>query len=69
MNTISRDELKRKIDLKDDFLLVETLPATAYNHAHLPGAINLPSDKVSELAPQLLPDKNVQIVVYCGSPT
>jgi hypothetical protein len=27
--TISRDELKQKIDRKDDFLLVETLPATA----------------------------------------
>jgi len=39
--TISRDELKRKIDLKDHFLLVETLPATAYHHADLPGAINL----------------------------
>ena len=69
MNTISRDELKRKIDLKEDFLLVETLPLTAYHHAHLPGAINLPSDEVSELAPQLLPDKNAQIVVYCASPT
>ena len=69
MQTISRDELKRKIDQKDDFLLVETLPAVAYDHVHLPGAINLPPDKVSTLAPQLLPDKNAEIVVYCASPT
>ena len=67
--TISRDELKQKIDRKDDFLLVETLPATAYHHNHLPGAINLPPDRVSELAPQLLPDKGAEIVVYCASPT
>lgn len=66
---ISRDELKQKIDRKDDFILVETLPRTAYEHAHLPGAINLPSDQVSVLAPQLLPDKNADIVVYCASPT
>ena len=46
-NTISRDELKQKIDRKDDFFLVETLPATAYHHAHLPGAINLPPDLVN----------------------
>jgi len=32
--TISRDELKQKIDRKEDFLLVETLPATAYHHKH-----------------------------------
>lgn len=67
--TISRDELKEKIDRKDDFLLVETLPATAYHHNHLPGAINLPPDKVTTLASQILPDKNAEIVVYCASPT
>lgn len=67
--TISRDELKQKIDRKDDFRLVETLPATAYHHNHLPGAINLPPDQVTTLASQLLPDKSADIVVYCASPT
>ena len=66
--TISRDELKQKIDRKDDFILVETLPKLSYEHAHLPGAINLPSDQVNALAPKLLPDKNADIVVYCASP-
>lgn len=69
MQTISREELKRKIDRKDDFVLVETLAEIAYDHAHLPGAINLPPDKLSKLAEQLLPDKNAEIVVYCASPT
>lgn len=62
--TISRDELKQKIDRGDNFLLVETLPATAYHHNHLPGAINLPPDSLSKLASQLLPDKGSEIVVY-----
>ena len=69
IKTISRAELKQKIDQRDDFLLVETLPPTAYDHNHLPGAINLPPDKVKELASQLLPDKSADIVVYCASPT
>ena len=67
--TISRDELKNKIERKDAFLLVETLPATTYQHVHLPGAINLPPDQVSDLAPTVLPDKDADIVVYCASPT
>ena len=67
--TISRDELKGMIDRNEKFLLVETLPATAYHHAHLPGAINLPPDKLKQLAPTLLPDKGAHIVVYCASPT
>ncbi len=66
---ISREELKAKIDRGDQFSLVETLPETAYQHAHLPGAINLPPDKTTSLAPTLLPDKNAEIVVYCASPT
>jgi rhodanese-related sulfurtransferase len=46
--------------------LVETFPKVAYEHAHLPGAINLPSDQVNVLAPKLLPDKNAEIVVHCA---
>jgi rhodanese-related sulfurtransferase len=67
--TISRDELKMKIDRRETFMLVETLPAAAYHHAHLPGAINLPPDQVTPLAPTLLPDKTADIVVYCAKPT
>jgi len=67
--TISRDELKEKIERGNKFVLVETLPRTAYDHAHLPGAINLPPDVVEQLAPALLPDKSAEVVVYCASPT
>jgi rhodanese-related sulfurtransferase len=69
VNTISREGLKAKIDRRDQFLLVETLPETAYHHAHLPGAINLPLDQLQALGAKLLPDKNADIVVYCASPT
>jgi rhodanese-related sulfurtransferase len=69
MKTISRDELKQKIDRKDNFSLVETLAKVTYDHEHLPGAINLPPDQVSALAPRLFPDKNAEIVVYCASPS
>jgi rhodanese-related sulfurtransferase len=67
--TISRDELSEKIDRGDRFLLLETLPATAYQHVHLPGAINMPPDQVKQLAATLLPDKHADVVVYCANPT
>jgi rhodanese-related sulfurtransferase len=69
MITISRDELAQKIERKDVFTLVETLPPIAYDHDHLPGALNLPPDKVKALASQLLPDKGAEVVVYCANPT
>ena len=66
--TISRDELKQKLDNGERLVLVETLAPTAFEHAHLPGAINLPPDRVAENAPELLPDKSADIVVYCANP-
>ena len=69
VRTISREELQDRIKRGDKFLLVETLPKVAYDHAHLPGAINLPPDRISDLAATLLPDKTADIIVYCGGPT
>jgi rhodanese-related sulfurtransferase len=69
MDTVSREELKAKMDSGEAFTLVETLQEVAYKHEHLPGAINLPPDRVRELAPGLLPDKSAEIIVYCSSPT
>lgn len=69
MNTISREELKSKMDRGEAFTLVETLQEVAYRHEHLPGAVNLPPDRVRERAANLLPDKSAEIIVYCSSPT
>ena len=67
--TITRDELKKKMDRGDKFKLVETLPEGAFEQVHLPGAANLPPETLRKLAPEILPDKNAEIVVYCASPT
>jgi len=66
-NEITREELKAKLDREDEFVLVEALPPRYYEDAHLPGAINIPHNRVGELAPSLLPDKSVEIVVYCSN--
>jgi rhodanese-related sulfurtransferase len=69
VQTVSREDLKAMMDRGDDFVLVETLAEEQYRRAHLPDALNLPPDRVREKAPELLPDKEADIVVYCGSPT
>jgi rhodanese-related sulfurtransferase len=62
---IGRDELRAKIDGGDPFVLLEVLAPKYYRHSHLPGALNFPPGKVGEMAPDLLPDKNAEIVLYC----
>jgi rhodanese-related sulfurtransferase len=64
-HTISTKELKGKLDRKESLKVVETLAPERYREAHIPGALNIPPDKIKELAPQVLPNKNAEIVTYC----
>jgi len=66
---IGREELRTKLERGDRFVLVEALAPANYAMGHLPGARNLPPDSIAETAPAILPDKNMEIVVYCGGPT
>lgn len=65
--TIERNEIKRLLDDGGPLTIVEALPEKYWKHSHLPGALNLPHDRVRELAPSLLPDKDALIVVYCAN--
>ena len=66
--TIDRDELSRKLESGEPLVLVDALPPMSYAHSHLPGAINLPPERVDESAAKRIPDKNAEIVVYCANP-
>ena len=65
VENIGRDELRAKLDGGDHVVLLEVLAPRYYRHSHLPGALNLPPGKVSEMAPDLLPDNNAEMVLYC----
>ena len=62
--TISTKDLKAKLD-QNSIIVVETLAPERYREAHIPGAVNIPPEQVKELAPQVLPNKDAEIVTYC----
>ena len=64
---ISTNDLKAKLDRKENIKLVETLAPEQFRSAHLPGALNFPPEQIKELAPQVLPDRNAEIVTYCAN--
>lgn len=66
-STISTKDLKAKIDRRESVTVVETLAPERYREAHIPGALNIPPERIKELAPQLLPNKNAEIVTYCSN--
>ena len=65
--TVSTKNLKAKIDGNESITVVETLAAERYREAHIPGALNIPPERIKELAPQLLPNKDAEIVTYCSN--
>ena len=65
VENIDRDELRAKLDRGDPVVLLEVLAPRYYRHSHLPGALNLLPGKTAEMAPDLLPDKDAEIVLYC----
>ena len=64
--TVSTKDLQAKIDGKR-VTVVETLAPERYREAHIPGALNIPPEQIKELAPQLLPRKDAEIVTYCAN--
>jgi rhodanese-related sulfurtransferase len=64
---IRREELREKIARGDDFVLLETLAPRSFERGHLPGARNLPVDRIRTGAAALIPRLDSEIVVYCAS--
>src|SRR6266508_2177000 len=65
--TITRQQIEAKLESGDDLVIVEALGPMYYDDAHLPGARNLPHDRVDELAADVVPDRDAFIVVYCSN--
>ncbi len=69
LESISREELRQKIESGDDFVLVDALSPMSYATSHLPGAINLPPDSVDGRAQRRILDLDTEVIVYCSDAT
>jgi len=67
ISTIARQAVQTRLMSAHPPTLVEALPEKYYADAHLPGALHLPHDAVDALAPECLPDRNAEIIVYCAN--
>jgi rhodanese-related sulfurtransferase len=67
--TISREELRQKIERGGNFVLIDALAPISFARSHLPGAINLPPEWVDERGPRRIPALGTEVVVYCSSVT
>jgi len=62
---ISVADAQKMMSETADFVFVDVRPASAYNKAHISGAISIPSSQASERFQAEYPDKTKVIFLYC----
>jgi len=63
---ISAEEVAKKLEMKEDFVLVDTREKEEYEAGHLPNAIYLSKGVIERDIEQHVPDLDKEIVLYCG---
>jgi rhodanese-related sulfurtransferase len=64
---IDRDTLWRRIQ-DGGVVVVDALGPISYSAAHLPGAVNIPPERVDDLAERHIPRLSSEVAVYCQNP-
>jgi len=63
---VSIDDVKTKLDRREQFLLVDVREESEYAQDHLPGAIHLGKGVIERDIEQRLPQLDSPVVLYCG---
>ena len=64
---ITPEQAKELMDTREDYVILDTRTQAEYDEGHIPGAIVIPHDEISQKAEAMLPDKDQLILVYCRS--
>jgi len=64
---ITAQEAKEIIDTKENVIVVDVRTAEEYAEGHIPNAMLIPGTQIGDLAPDMLPDLDQTILVYCRS--
>ena len=62
---ISQDEARLMMQDDDGHIIVDVRRADEYAQGHIPGAILIPNESITDTPPEELPDKDQTILVYC----
>ena len=62
---ISQDEAKLMMKDDDGHVIVDVRRPDEYEKGHIPGAILIPNESITDTPPEALPDKYQVILIYC----
>lgn len=61
------DDILSIMNSNDEYIIVDVRTFEEYCEGHIPGAINIPNENIVDKQPELLPDKDALILIYCRS--
>ena len=64
---ITAQQAKELMDSQTGYVILDTRTQEEYDEGHIPGAIVIPYDEITEKAEGILLDKDQLILVYCRS--
>jgi rhodanese-related sulfurtransferase len=64
---ITAADAKARMDSGDEIVILDVRTQEEYDAGHIPGAILIPNETIIDQQPELLPDLNAEILVYCRS--
>ncbi len=64
---ITQEEAAEIMENESGYIILDVRTEQEYNGGHIPGAICVPNESISDAHPEQLPDKNRLILVYCRS--
>jgi len=64
---ITAAQAKERMDSGDDLIVLDVRTQEEYDAGHIENAVLLPNETISDTEPDLLPDKDAEILIYCRS--
>ena len=64
---ISQEEAAQMMEEDDGHVIVDVRTQEEYDEGHIPGAICIPNEEITDTKPELLPDADQVILIYCRS--
>jgi rhodanese-related sulfurtransferase len=60
------EEVKKRLDAGERFILIDVREESEWDRGHLPAAIHLGKGVIERDIEQTIPDKSLPLVLYCG---
>jgi rhodanese-related sulfurtransferase len=64
---LDQSTAQENLEANEDILLIDVRTPEEFEEKHIPNSILVPDYDIDKLAPEMLPDKDAQIYLYCRS--